>query len=123
MGKPFLYKREASFDEDLSDEPMTLSSANLETWFLLFPTKKHWREDSDINGIEDGLRWLQNNYKNLNIKSLAIPALGCGLGNLNWHDVGPMMCKYLSKMNIPVWIYIPAEKKIPDEQLSKEFLL
>jgi hypothetical protein len=123
MGKPCLYKRESSFDYQLADEPSTLSNGNLETWFLLFPTKRHWRENADIDGIEKGLQWLRDNYKEQGITSLAIPALGCGLGRLEWHDVGPLMCKYLATVDIPVWIYLPAERKVPDELLKKEFLL
>lgn len=123
MGKPFLYKRESSFDYQLADEPSTLSNGNSETWFLLFPTKRHWRENADIDGIEKGLQWLSDNYNKQGIMSLAIPALGCGLGRLDWRDVGPLMCKYLAAFDIPVWIYLPAERKVPDELLTKEFLL
>jgi len=123
MGKPYVYKRESSFDYQLADEPSTLVNANSETQFLLFATKDHWRYPADIGGIEKGLQWLVANYENEGITSLAIPALGCGLGRLEWSDVGPLMCKYLSKLNIPVWIYLPAEKKIPAKFLSKEYLL
>ncbi len=123
MGKPFLYKRESSFDYQLADEPSTLSNANSETWFLLFPTKQHWKERADINGIEKGLQWLHDSYKSEAIKSLAIPALGCGLGKLDWRDVGPLMCRHLQTLDISIWIYLPAEKKVPDELLTKEFLL
>jgi len=123
MGKPYLYKREASADLEMADEPETLSKPNSETWFLLFATKRHWRDLADIEGIEKGLQWVCENYKREGIKELAIPALGCGLGRLEWEDVGPLLCKYLSTLSIPVSIYLPAEKKIPDKFLSKEFLL
>jgi len=123
MGRPYLYKRESSLDYRLADEPSSLKNGNAETWFLLFPTKNHWREDADIQGIEKGLQWLKDNFKKENLKSLAIPALGCGLGRLNWRDVGPLLCKYLYDFDIPAMIYLPAEKKITDETLSKEFLL
>jgi O-acetyl-ADP-ribose deacetylase (regulator of RNase III) len=59
----------------------------------------------------------------MGIQGLAIPALGCGLGGLNWEEVGPVMCKYLTKLDIPVEIYLPAEKTVPPELLTKEFLL
>jgi O-acetyl-ADP-ribose deacetylase (regulator of RNase III) len=123
MGKPFLYKRESSLDYQLADEPETLRNANLETWFLLFPTKRHWRDRADIDGIEKGLQWLRDNYKKLGIKCLAVPALGCGLGQLDWRDVGPLLVKCLSTLDIPVQVYLPMEKPIPEELLSKEFLL
>jgi len=123
MGKPRLYKREASLERDLADEPDTLSNTNIEKWFLLFPTKQNWRDRADIKGIETGLQWVVGNYKKEGIKSLAIPALGCGLGKLEWTDVGPLMCRYLRTVDIPVAIYLPTEKKIPDELASKSFLL
>lgn len=123
MGKPYLHKRETSLDFILSDEPEKLTNLNLQTWFLLFPTKTNWRYQADIKGIEEGLRWLLANYKREGIKSLAIPALGCGLGWLEWGYVGPILCKYLSKMEMPVKLYLPMERRIPEEQLSKEFLL
>ena len=123
MGKPQLYKREASLEHELADEPSSLLNADLAKWFLLFPTKRHWRDRADIKGIEEGLQWLVNNYKKESIKSLAIPALGCGLGKLEWRDIGPLMCKYLRTMDVTVSIYLPAEHKVPDEELSKDFLL
>jgi hypothetical protein len=123
MGKPYIYKREISLDSQLADEPGTLKNGNGETWFLLFPTKSHWRENADFSAIEQGIQWLKENYKKEGIKSLAIPALGCGLGKLGWKDVGPMLCKYLVAFDIPVQLYLPAERQIPEQYLKKEFLL
>lgn len=122
MGKPVLYRRESPYHEEIGDDPTALKNKK-DTWFLLFPTKQHWRDNSDISGIEKGLQWLVSNYEHSHITSLAIPALGCGLGRLEWKDVGPILCKYLSKMNIPVWVYLPAERNVPKELLTKEFLL
>ncbi len=123
MGRPYFYKREASLDYELADEPTSLTGANGETWFVLFPTKRHWRDRADIKAIEEGLKWIAEKYQYWELKSLALPALGCGLGGLQWRDVGPLMCKYLSAVNIPVQIYLPAERHIPDQQISKSFLL
>jgi len=123
MGKPMLYKREASFDFEMADEPSTLTNPNAETWFLLFPTKKHWSDKSNISDIEAGLKWLVENYKKEGIKSLALPALGCGLGGLDWEDVGPILVRYLSVLDISVCIFLPAEKQIPDKLISADFLL
>ncbi|MBI4648007.1 MAG: DUF4433 domain-containing protein [Bacteroidia bacterium] len=123
MGKPDLYKRESSLDYQLVDDPQSLKNGNAETWFLLFPTKKHWREESDFAAIGEGMKWLSENYKKEGIKSLAMPSLGCGLGRLKWQDVGPMLCKYLKSFDIPVQFYLPAEREIESQYLSKEFLL
>lgn len=123
MGKPVLYKREVSFDHELADEPSMLKNGNGETWFLLFPTKRHWSEQSNIRDIEAGLKWIVDNYKENGIKSLALPALGCGLGGLKWEDVGPLICQYLADLDIPVNVYLPAEKFIADELITSEFLV
>jgi len=123
MGRPQLYKRELPLEHELADVPETLSNYNSQKWFLLFPTKRHWKEQADIKGIEEGLQWLAGNYKKEGIKSLAIPALGCGLGKLDWRDVGPLMCRYLKTFDVSVAIYLPSEKKIDEALLAKEFLI
>jgi hypothetical protein len=123
MGKPRLYKRELSLERELADEPDSLPNLRAGKWFLLFPTKNHWKQGGDIGGIEEGLRWLGENYKKEGIQSLALPALGCGLGNLDWRDVGPLMCKYLKSFDIEVVIYIPIEREIDPSLLKKDFLL
>jgi len=123
MGKPYLYKREESLDFIFADEAEKLTSLNLKTWFLLFPTKTDWRKQADLKGIEEGLKWLVSKYKEEGIKSLAIPALGCGLGWLPWGKVGPILCNYLSQLTIPVNLYLPLESKIPEEQLKIDFLI
>ncbi|QQG49583.1 MAG: DUF4433 domain-containing protein [archaeon] len=122
LGKPNIYKRESSFDEELADEPKSLEHANARTWFILFPTKNHWREMSDIRYIERGLEWIKENYRQIGITSLAVPALGCGLGGLDWKDIGPVMCRYLS-LDIPVQVYLPAEKHVPDKYIMKDYLM
>jgi len=123
MGKPYLYKREESLDFILADEAERLTNLNLQTWFLLFPTKTDWRKMADLKGIEEGLEWLVSKYKDEGIKSLAIPALGCGLGWLPWGIVGPILCTYLKQLTIPVSLYLPLERKIPEEQLKPDFLI
>lgn len=121
MGKPYLYKRESSLDDELAAEPLPNPNAN--KWFLLFPTKRHWKEKSDLEGINMGLEWIYRHYSHEGITSLAVPALGCGLGGLDWREVGPLMCQSLAKVEIPVRIYLPREQKIDEQFLSSRFLL
>jgi O-acetyl-ADP-ribose deacetylase (regulator of RNase III) len=123
LGKPILYKREVSRDYELADEPSSLENGVVETWFLLFPTKDDWRNKADIKGIEKGLQWVYDNYKREGIKSLAMPALGCGLGWLDWSTVGPLLCTCLLRLDIETWVYLPTEKDIPKDQLDANFLL
>ena len=121
--KPYLYKREGSVDEELADFGADLATPNAVKWFLLFATKRKWRENSRLEDIEGGLDWVRRNFKAQGIQSLAMPALGCGLGGLDWKDVGPLMCKYLHGISIPVAIYLPRERSIPQEYLTESHLL
>ncbi|HIK33058.1 MAG TPA: DUF4433 domain-containing protein [Oscillatoriales cyanobacterium M4454_W2019_049] len=123
MGVPYVYKRESSIFNKLAYASFGIENLEQQTWFLLFPTKDHWKNKANLTEIESGLMWLRDNYKQQGIESLAMPALGCGLGHLEWTDVGPLMCKYLTKMDIVTSIYLPADKKVSDEYLSEDFLL
>ena len=123
MGTPVLYKRNENFEMTLMENSNATITENGHRWFLLFPTKNHWKESSPIDGIKKGLQWLVDNYKNKKIESIALPALGCGLGKLHWKDVGPLMCQHLDKMDIQSYVYLPNEYQIQEEHLSSEFLL
>jgi O-acetyl-ADP-ribose deacetylase (regulator of RNase III) len=119
QGTPSLYTRGDALDE-LALDPNNLRNGH--RWFLFFPTKRDWRENSNIKDIEQGMIWLTENYKKLGISKIALPALGCGLGNLKWQDVGPIMCKYLSQMNVIAEIYMP-DVKIDAEFVTADYLL
>lgn len=121
-GLPYLYKRELPLEILLADE-IPYRDANQITWFLFFPTKRHWRNKARLDDIEAGLQWLVQHYKRLGIRSLALPALGCGLGGLPWAQVGPLMVRYLRQLDIEVDIHLPLEQSVPQAQRSKEFLL
>jgi O-acetyl-ADP-ribose deacetylase (regulator of RNase III) len=121
--KPYIYKREASLEQELADLTIPLSTPNAVKWFLFFATKRHWRQNSRLEDIEAGLKWIKNNYNEVGIKSLAMPALGCGLGKLSWTEVGPLMCRYLHGIDIDVAIYLPREDPISPEYLKDNFLL
>jgi O-acetyl-ADP-ribose deacetylase (regulator of RNase III) len=121
--KPFLYKREVSLEEELADLTTPLPTPNAAKWFLLFATKRHWRDRSRLDDIEAGLAWLKDKHKTEGIQSLALPALGCGLGGLDWREVGPLMCRYLSQLDIKSAIYLPRERQTDPGLLTAEYLL
>ena len=49
-------------------------------YIINFPTKRHWRGKIRMEDIEAGLRDLQRVIREKNIRSIAIPPLGSGLG-------------------------------------------
>lgn len=58
-------------------------------WIINFPTKGHWRAGSRMADIESGLQDLVATIKRLQIRSIAVPPLGCGNGRLDWNEVRP----------------------------------
>lgn len=72
-----------------------------------FPTKQHWRSVSRLSDIEAGLDYLEGHYKEWQIRSLAVPPLGCGNGQLEWRVVGPVLLRHLQRLDIPVELYAP----------------
>ena len=121
--KPYLYKRESSLDEELADIGAPIVEPNAVKWFLLFATKRHWKDNSRLDDIEGGLAWVRDNYQRQGIQSLAMPALGCGLGGLSWKKVGPLMCQYLHGIDISVAIYLPREHQIETLYKTEAHLL
>lgn len=77
-------------------------------YIINFPTKRHWREPSYIEDIEAGLYALVEEIKRLNISSIAIPALGAGLGGLPWSLVRSRMDAILSNLDdVTILIFEP----------------
>lgn len=60
-------------------------------YILSFPTKNHYKDPSNIAYIAEGLKSLVDVVKDKKIPSIAIPALGCGLGGLRWSEVKPLI--------------------------------
>ena len=60
-------------------------------FIINFPTKDHWRNNSKLAFIKDGLRDLVAQVQKLGIRSIAVPSLGCGHGGLNWAEVKPLI--------------------------------
>ncbi len=56
-------------------------------YIINFPTKRHWKGKSRLADIDMGLKALLLEIKRLNLKSIAIPPLGSGLGGLHWPEV------------------------------------
>ena len=77
-----------------------------------FPTKQHWRDGSRVEWIEAGIVSLEARVvANAPTQdSVAIPALGCGLGGLAWQDVKPLVMAAAERMSaagVRVEVYEP----------------
>ena len=89
-----------------------------------FPTKTHWRQPSKYEYIESGLQALVILIEKENIQSVALPALGCGNGGLDWARVKPLIEKYLGELPLQIIVYEPnaAIKEILQQQETKKKL-
>lgn len=77
-------------------------------WIVNFPTKKHWRHPSKLEWIREGLVDLRRVIAERDIRSIAIPPLGCGQGGLQWTDVRLLIQKSLGDMpDVDVIAYEP----------------
>ncbi len=74
--------------------------------FILFATKYHWRNESKIGWIDNGIVQIDK-FPNFGLESIAFPALGCGCGGLDWAKVKDIMVSRLSSFSIPIEIYEP----------------
>ena len=79
-------------------------------YIVNFPTKRHWRGNSRIEDIEDGLTSLANVIRERSIRTIAVPPLGSGLGGLAWCDVRPRIEEALRGLNsLDVVVFEPRE--------------
>ena len=85
-----------------------------------FPTKWHFKYPSKMIWIEKGLQHFRDTYKEQGITSVAFPKLGTNKGGLNWEEVKTIMEKYLSNLDIDV--YICLDKKKEAEGIEKKML-
>ena len=99
-------------------------------YIINFPTKRHWRDNSRIEDIDAGLKDLAAVINNLGLRSIAVPALGSGLGGLEWSNVRPRIEQALQgfeTLNVSIFEPSAAHEKqqtnhrqdIPDAQTSR----
>lgn len=77
-------------------------------WIINFPTKGHWKAKSRLEDIVSGLEDLKRVIVERDIRSIAVPPLGCGNGGLEWSDVEPEIQKALGDLtNVSVRLFAP----------------
>ncbi len=94
------------FDRETTDSPK---------YIINFPTKRHWKGKSKIEDIIKGLDSLVKVVEERNIKSIAIPALGSGLGGLDWLLVKSIIIDAFSDLqNVEVQLFEPFYSPHPE---------
>lgn len=84
-----------------------------------FPTKRHWRGKSRMEDIDAGLKALVEVLREKQIRSIAIPPLGSGLGGLDWTQVRPRIVAALGGLDdVRVSIYEPTGAPAAQDMMS-----
>lgn len=77
-------------------------------------TKDHWQGDSKWPWIAEGLGRIMVSARMLGRKTIAMPALGCGEGGLNWVMVRGNIQRYmhleLQRGDLDVFLYKPHDR-------------
>lgn len=77
-------------------------------YIINFPTKRHWRQAARLADIRAGLPALIAEVKRLGLRSVAVPALGCGNGGLDWDTVRPLIEEAFAALpEVRVLLYDP----------------
>jgi O-acetyl-ADP-ribose deacetylase (regulator of RNase III) len=111
----YLAYRAACKRDELIVGKMFVHETNLEQphWIINFPTKQHWRNPSKLefvrDGLEDFIRVIEVNC----ISSVALPALGCGTGRLEWKIVRALIEASLEPLDhVAFEIFEPGAEKV-----------
>lgn len=85
-------------------------------YIINFPTKRHWRQKSQLEDVRLGLQALAADVRSLKINSIAIPPLGCGNGGLSWNDVKPLIVRAFEPLpDVEVVLFEPAGAPAPSD--------
>lgn len=80
-------------------------------WIINFPTKRDWRDPSRYEDIAAGLDDLRRYLDGLGPVTVALPALGCGHGGLDWARVSGMIREKLDGVAAHVLVFEPAASR------------
>jgi O-acetyl-ADP-ribose deacetylase (regulator of RNase III) len=90
-------------------------------YIINFPTKRHWKGKSKLEDIDDGLVDLLNVIKKYDIKSIAIPPLGSGLGGLDWNIVKTKIQNTFTNItDTNIIVYQPLDEKTIVKNISTD---
>lgn len=86
-------------------------------FIINFPTKGHWRSKSKVADIRAGLEDLVAQLRDLPVKSVAVPPLGCGHGGLRWSEVKPLIEEAFGQLpDVEVMLFPPEGAPAANDQ-------
>lgn len=81
--------------DNIDDAELNLFQVTPEVMVVAFPTKLNYKNDSDLYLIENMAMDLADAIEGFGWKACVSPRLGCGLGGLDWDEVGPLLAEIL----------------------------
>jgi O-acetyl-ADP-ribose deacetylase (regulator of RNase III) len=120
MGKGLSLEYKNKFPEMFSDYRIKCKVKKLTTrtpyiWdigkskkIFVLASRNNWSDKVNLIDVAHSFLYLANNYKKLGIKSIAIPAIGCGSGGVKWEDLKKVIDKIFEKTpELIVEVYAP----------------
>ena len=86
---------------------VSVTHPNMSVRIINAATKDRWMMPSELRWAQQCVLAIRDEVGLRGIKSIAIPALGCGLGGLRWQDVRPMLIKAFEYVDCHVELYGP----------------
>lgn len=102
---PHMFKTYKDLCKQHVIKPGHIHIVNCERKIILFATKDHWRHPSQLCWIKSGLKYMQQ--IDGTFTSIAIPAVGCGLGGLDWKTVETYITDMFTNSITELHIYPP----------------
>lgn len=88
---------------DIAFSPTGLRSPR---WIMHLPTKRHWKDKSDIADVRRALQTMGNRLADQTTPiTITMPPPGCGNGGLRWSDVRPIVEQALARASENHTIY------------------
>jgi O-acetyl-ADP-ribose deacetylase (regulator of RNase III) len=62
--------------------------------------------DAQLEWIEIAVKAMLKDAESVGMKSIAMPRIGCGIGGLQWSEVGPAIQKLATQSSIDLTVYV-----------------
>lgn len=94
---PWLPASLGNLIRQMTDTPQVIClGTGTGAYLLNVPTKRDWRQPSDVDLIEQGAQRMVEFADRTGWQTVALPRLGCGLGGLSWEvQVRPLLADLL----------------------------
>lgn len=89
-----------------TQEPMEKAPEG-RVYIVNMATKDHWKDPSRIEWVREGVRNLRLWAEEFGVKTIACPALGAGLGQLEWSDVEAVIVEEFEKSSVEILVHPP----------------